>query len=310
MANVSGLTTTYNMPNFVGPLFNLTPADTPFLSMIGGLTGGREANATVFTWQTEDNAAAAQPQIVQGADPTYEERDRAEVSNVVQIFQYGVKIGYTQRAATGQLASTATPVLGDQPVQDELTHQLMLKTQRAARDVEYSFLRGTYTNPADNATGRRTRGIITAVTTNAVAASSAAFAPSHLQELLRGMVDNGAPMTNPVIFANSFQRQALGAAYAYAPESRNVGGHNITTIETEFASLGIVYDRHMPTDTILVADLAYCAPRFLPIDGKGHFFAEPLAQTGAAWNWQLYGEIGLEYGPEQWHGKITGLATS
>jgi hypothetical protein len=32
--------TTFNLPNFVGELFELTPADTPFLSAIGGLTGG------------------------------------------------------------------------------------------------------------------------------------------------------------------------------------------------------------------------------------------------------------------------------
>ncbi|MEV6647765.1 hypothetical protein [Amycolatopsis sp. NPDC051371] len=33
----------YNAPNFVGESFALTPTDTPFLSAIGGLTGGKRA---------------------------------------------------------------------------------------------------------------------------------------------------------------------------------------------------------------------------------------------------------------------------
>jgi hypothetical protein len=46
----------------------------------------------------------------------------------------------------------------------------------------------------------------------------------------------------------------------------------------------------------------------LDIPGKGHFFVEPLAQSGASYKFQVYGEIGLEYGPEQFHAKITNLA--
>ena len=37
---VSGTGTTFNLPNFVGELFTLIPAQVPFLSMMGGLTGG------------------------------------------------------------------------------------------------------------------------------------------------------------------------------------------------------------------------------------------------------------------------------
>jgi hypothetical protein len=48
-------------------------------------------------------------------------------------------------------------------------------------------------------------------------------------------------------------------------------------------------------------------PCFLPIPGKGHFFTEPLAKTGAFDRVQLYGEIGLNYGPEQYHGQITSI---
>jgi hypothetical protein len=48
----------------------------------------------------------------------------------------------------------------------------------------------------------------------------------------------------------------------------------------------------------------------MPIPGKGELFLEPLAKTGAAENSQLYGEWGLQYGPQTMHGEITGLTTS
>ena len=303
--------TTFDLPNFVGPLFGLTPTETPFLSMIGGLTGGMETRAKEFTWQTYDLANAAQPAILEAAVPTSAQRARSEVSNVVQIFQYGVDISYTKLAAVDQLGPSATTVLGNQPVRNEMDWQLQLKIEQAARDVEYSFLNGAYQLPTDNTTARKTRGILAAISTNAVDAGTAApLTDTLINTLLRTMFDNGAAFRNPVIFVNSFQKQALSSIYAYAPESRNVGGVNIQMIETDFAPLGVVLDRHMPAGVLGVFDVSVCAPRFLAIPGKGHFFTEPMAKTKASDESQLYGEIGLEYGPETWHGKIVDLATS
>lgn len=303
--------TTFDLPNFVGPLFGLTPTETPFLSMIGGLTGGMETRAKEFTWQTYDLANAAQPAILEAAVPTSAQRARSEVSNVVQIFQYGVDISYTKLAAVDQLGPSATTVLGNQPVRNEMDWQLQLKIEQAARDVEYSFLNGAYQLPTDNTTARKTRGILAAISTNAVDAGTAApLTDTLINTLLRDMFDSGAAFRNPVIFVNSFQKQALSSIYAYAPESRNVGGVNIQMIETDFAPLGVVLDRHMPAGVLGVFDVSVCAPRFLAIPGKGHFFTEPMAKTKASDESQLYGEIGLEYGPETWHGKIYDLATS
>lgn len=310
MANVSGTATTFNLPNYLGELYNTTPNETPFLSLIGGINGGKVNSTKEDVWQTTDNAAAAQTAALEGADPTYEERDRAEVSNVKQIYQYGFSVTYTKQAATANLASDALNITGTQPVQDELGFQRARKLERMARDVEYTFLNGVYAKPATNASARTTRGMTNAITTNDVAAAGATLSKSHVDDLLKSMADNGAKFMNSVIFVNSHQKQQISNIYGYAPESRNVGGVNIDVIETDFARLGVVYDRHCPTDEVMVLDLAVCSPTHLAIPGKGLVFVEPLSQSGAAWNFHLYGEIGLEYGPENWHGKISGLATA
>lgn len=54
MAGITGIGTTFTLPNYHGELFGITPADTPLLSAIGGLTGGRRASSTAFEWQTYD----------------------------------------------------------------------------------------------------------------------------------------------------------------------------------------------------------------------------------------------------------------
>jgi hypothetical protein len=83
MSGITALGTTYNLPNYTGVLFGLTPAETPFLSAIGGLTGGGQATSTEFEWQTFDLANAGQNVALEGADaPSYEGRVRANVTNV------------------------------------------------------------------------------------------------------------------------------------------------------------------------------------------------------------------------------------
>jgi len=49
---------------------------------------------------------------------------------------------------------------------------------------------------------------------------------------------------------------------------------------------------------------------FCPVPGKGLLFYDEVAKSGASNGGQLYGQIGLDYGAEEYHGTITGLATS
>ena len=129
--------------------------------------------------------------------------------------------------------------------------------------------------------------------------------------LLAEMHVAGAPFRNLVIHCGAWNKQLLTSIYGLAPRDRNVGGMNITQIETSVAgNVGIVLNRHQLASTIGFYDMSVVRPRFMEIPGKGYMFVEPMAKTGAADKAQLYGEVGLEYGPEQWHGHITGTTTA
>ncbi len=315
MAGITGQGTTFNLPNYVGELFSASPEDTPFLSAIGGLTGGKPAESTVFTWSTYDlRDAADDRQRLEGADaPTAEGRARANGSNVVEIHQEQVNVSYTKQAATNQFAGSAPFVGGPNAVQDELAWQLAQEFKQIARDVEKSFITGTYQLPANNSTARKTRGLLEAITTNVVDLAGAALTADDVLDLLQEVWENGGIQeteTRTLIVGASVKRQLTNLFITgknYQEATRNVGGVNLQTIETDFGRVNLMLDRYVPSDALVVVSLEDCSPRFLEIPGKGHFFAEPLAKTGAADKVQIYGEIGLDYGNERRHGQITGI---
>ena len=324
---ITGQGTTFNLPNFVGELFAVSREDTPFLSSIGGLTGGRPANATLFQWTTYDlRDAAANRQRTEGADaPPAEERVRGAEHNVVEIHQETVDVSYTKQAAVGQFNSTgsahpgAVGVTGTNAVMDENAWQIEQALKQVARDVNLGFITGTFANPATNASARKTRGLLAAIATNVIdGAGTLDIAPDTgdvLGDIMQEVYDNGGIRESETrtLLTNSTQKRKLTERYItkanYREQSRNVGGVNVTTIETDFGTLNIMLEPALPQDTIVVVSLEECAPRFLPIPGKGHLFVEPLAKTGASEKSQIYGEIGLEYGIERHHGKVIGLAT-
>ncbi|MEU7741986.1 DUF5309 family protein [Nonomuraea sp. NPDC049158] len=175
MAGITGLGTTFNLPNYTNELYALTPDDTPLLSAIGGLTGGGQTTSTEFEWQTYDLRDPGQRVKLEGADaPTAEERVRANVKNVVQIHQEKVSVSYTKQAATGQLASPQSapfnhPGGGPNPVTNEMDWQVAQALKSIALDVNWSFINGQYVLPTTNATARQTKGLLAAITTNRIA---------------------------------------------------------------------------------------------------------------------------------------------
>lgn len=391
MAGITGLGTTYNLPNYTGELISISRGETPLLSATGGLTGGMQATSTEFEWQTSDLRAAGQNVALEGATaPTATGRVRANVTNVVQVQQSKVATSYTKLAAVGLKSGTNN----DQPnpVTSELDWQVSQELVAMARDIEYSFIHGTYQKPGDNSTARKTRGLLAAITTNLqakatstitglsaatdtvtetstalsngdqivftdvgdstgiyvgrvyyvvskstnafkVAATSGGSAitigtatvsyrvpwtttltTSHVDDVLQLAWDNGgiSDMETATILVGSTQKRAVSAAYASAygkfmETSRTVGGVAVDTIVTDFGTLNVMLNRFMPQDAICVATLGEIAPVFLEVPGKGHFFAEPLAKTGASDDVQLYGEVGLAYGAESHHALVTGL---
>lgn len=323
MPGIVGQATTYNLPNYVGELFMVTPQDTPFLSAIGGLTGGRRADSVRFDWAELDLRAPGNRQRVEGADaPPPEERVPGTAYNIVEIHHEAVEISYTRQAAVGLLPAGYRGGTVSPAGRDVMATQTRAALAQIARDIEYSFIRGSFNDPGSNAEARRTRGILEAITTNVVVADGGGGAADDLSLalLLDGLqaayesgglaeTDTATLMLSPVQKRNLTTVALRSQGWAESA-SRNVAGVNLQTLETDFGRLNVMLNRHMPDDTIAIVSMDQCAPVILEIPGKGFLFEEPLAKTGSADRTQIYGEVGLEYGNERAHAKITNLSTS
>lgn len=390
MSGITGLGTTYNLPNYTGLLFQLTPGVTPFFSAIGGLNGGGQVTSTEMEWETFDLRTAGQNVQLEGAAaPTAQERVRGNVTNVTEIHQEQVSVSYSKQAAIGLKSGTnnAQP----NPISNELDWQTQLMLEQMVRDVEYSFIQGVYNKPTDNTTMRQTRGLLNAIatnvtslgtnvtglsaTTNSIAETSTARANGdaitfssvgvattintqstyyvvgkttnafgvaatkggtaivigtatvavnamnasaltvdNVEALLQGAYDGGglSNADTATLLVNSSQKRAISSAYGnaygkYVESNRRVGGISMDTIITDFGTLNVLMSRFVPQDKIIACSMDQCQPVFLEVPGKGHFFAEPLAKTGASDQVQLYGEVGLAYGNEKSHAVLAGL---
>jgi len=172
MAGITGLGTTFNLPNYTGVLYGLSKEATPFLSAIGDLSGGGGGTADYeFEWQGYDLRQRGQNVALEGADaPTGQARVRANFSNLVQIHHETVEVSYTKQAANQRLSGLGG---ASNPVTDEMDWQVAQALKQVAGDINWSFINGKYNKPSDNTTARKTRGLLQAITTNAAVDSVA-----------------------------------------------------------------------------------------------------------------------------------------
>ncbi len=314
MSNVAGGTTSFNAPNYLGELFIMGEKKTPFLNMIGALSQGKGASAFQFPiMQDVALEAGSQPAVTENASltaPTPTTFVRGQKTNTCQIFHKAVNVSYAKASQANLLTGLAVAGESVEP-QDELDFQINLNMKQLSKDVDHTFINGVYQAAADADTAAKTRGILAAIETNVVdhGGVPAALAKAKIQALVLAMANSGAAFVEPVLFCGGVQKQRVTDRYSteYRSDSREIGGVAIDTIVTDFGNVGVVWAPHMPASEIGIVDVAYCSPVFLPVPGKGYLFYETLAKSGASESGQIYGQIGLDHGPEQFHGKITEL---
>ncbi len=324
MANVSGQGTLWNLPNFAGQLFTASEVATPFLDQIS-MAGDVKANEFAMS-SSYDQEAASQPAITETASltaPTATGYVRSNEKNVTQIFQEKVSVSYVKLSNANRLkrvevstSGFAYDEAGENSIQDELAFQIQATMNQIKMDLEYSVLNGTFQLPTSAGVAAKMRGIITASTTNTVAAGGALITRTIMDKLFKEMADNGAFTQGGsfTIFVDSWNKQQLTNAYDFAPESRTEGGTAIQRIVTDFGDMFIVYVPRIPQATILVANMGKIGMVFQPVPNKpvgdNRVILELLSKSGASEDWQLFGQMGIDYGSSFFHGTITGTSTS
>lgn len=316
MSQVQGIGTTWNLPNYAGELFNADPTQTPLLSMIGGLTGGKQTTNHEFpTGVLFDYPEPKQPSISENASataPAPSHIARTQETNVVQIHQETIDITYMRQSNSGRMSGLNTAGQAPNPA-EEKAWQIQQKLKVIARDVEHSFINGQFALSTSAAAPNKTRGMLELCAGGTTLdANGAPLTHEMLKTIYREMANNGAYFDNMVMFVPAYLKQVISDIYSTQfgsnlPATRKIGGVNITEIITDFFPMGVVWNRFMPDDTILIADVAHVAPVFQAVPGKGVLFEEELAKVGASDRVQIYGQLGLAHAPAFLHASITNI---
>ncbi|BDI27994.1 hypothetical protein CCAX7_000450 [Capsulimonas corticalis] len=319
----NGIVTINNVVPYLGELFQMNKRPNALLRLLGGIQGGvQETTAKEFPIGAFWNIPApAQPAILEGANaPTPAYRSLTQSTNVIQIFQEAITITY--------LAQSDHTVAGIVPIPQGAAQggvqnprssefQVMTTLQKVAQDANYSMLNGTFVNPADPAsTALKTRGLLTAITTNSIDKSAdtgvtTTMYRGYVNLLMQTVITaNGYGVDETwTLLAGTTEYSNICAAYEaqgtiYLQPESEYAGIKVRKILTRFGSINLVLEPDMPAQYFAICNLGVAGIVGLPVPNKGILFEEQLFKQGSADQTQLYGQLGIDHGPEYCHGKL------
>lgn len=307
--------TSFGVLNYSGMLFNKGNTRTPLSSIIG--SRAKTTNHVEFvTGQEYSSAGGAQPAISENASLTAPDATvvtRTQKTNVTQIFQETVGVSYAKMSNMGTLSGVNIENQQANPI-NELDFQVGAKIQKIARDMEFTFIQGAYNKATDDSKINKTRGLTSAITTNVTAMGSKPLGLWDVADMVKKIYAANAPTNGLVLWCDAvtmFQinADAVQNGLTVVPAAREINGIALSSVITP---LGVVYlylGECLPAGTALLLNLDVIAPVYQPVPGKGNFFLEQLSKTGAGDKYQLFGQVGLDHGPEWYHGKFTGIST-
>ena len=308
--------TSFGVLNYSGMLFNKGNILTPFSSMIGARP--KVTNSVEFvTGQEYQSGDGSQPNISETDSltaPNASVVKRTQKTNVTQIFQYAVGISYAKQSNMGTLSGANIAGQKANPM-NELDFQVAQKINQANQDIEYTFINGAYVKANNDATANRSRGLLTAIKSNVIDLGGEALGFWDVAEATKLIKDANAPYETLVLGLDTVTLFQLNAdakqnGLTIVPADRTINGIQLQMLVTPLGTIYLRELKYLPAGTAVVFNPNVISPVYQPVPGKGNFFLEQLAKTGAGEKYQLFGQIGLDHGPEWYHAKITGINTN
>jgi hypothetical protein len=331
MPVVAAVTNTNNTNNFIGSLhlFKKRPntilrilgalqADSAGGDVISGLNGWRqEANYNFPTNVDYDLPAPTQPARLEGANaPAGNTFQTAQSSNVTQIFHEQVAVTYLKQSVNNRIGGIASAAEG---VNDTgLEFQIERALEKVAQDANHSMLNGVFANPANpTTTALAMRGIRTATTTTRLlnGAVPRALTKALLASTYRAMIDNAGVQPEALLcLTNTAQMAAISALYDTQfnnGQDRMVAGVMVRQIYTAFGVLNLALELDMPQGELLFVNPAVIQGVYVNVPNKPEgLFYEEMSRVGSATVGQVYGQLGIDHGPEWAHGALGDLITT
>lgn len=227
-----------------------SPTDTPLTTLLMGRGAVVPAKDITVTWREKQLNTDRGTLKLEGADAGSPiQSTRGSISNLCQIIEKVTQVSGT--------AEALNPLGIGSSFEAEVNDRLI----ETKRDLEWYFLNGTKTAEADS-TPRQMNGLLNMVASgNVVDAQGGTFGEDMILDGLQSMWDHGAQgeyyafvNANVKRLINSFSK--LGNIRVTIENgTEQIFGVTIAKIESDFGTIRLVLDRHMPTDAMLAVDL-------------------------------------------------------
>lgn len=319
MSQFADYSTTWNAPvygSLDGLLHTPNMREWPLLSMIGQLGEGRNRQVSNFIFPTSvgyERRQAAQPEVTENQTktaPDHEGTALTQDTNVTQIFWERFGVTY-EKLSNGMYMQGPTGY--DPAVTNEIDLQSQIAFETIRSDIEYTIINGVHNQATNADEANKTRGLIASVDAdNIVDASSDPISLEMLKEVVQKGFENGSRLANMVIAGSPINIQRINDLLGYQPTSYSIGGVNLQQINIP-AAMGLftlLPHRYIADSKLLFVDMGAVGSVEQPVPGKGSWFIEPLAKTGATVDFMVYGKWGLAHGPDYAHLMIDNIDNS
>jgi Family of unknown function (DUF5309) len=243
--------------------------DTPLVSLLmsKGLT--EKANGTVHTWRERTLDQTADISVPEGNENvTFYQSGRAELSNVLEIFEKGVSISGTANA----ISVNGQGNIFSAEVADRL---IEMKVQ-----MEKAVTKGVKNDGSATPFIRKMQGLEgwADAANLIIGATSKVITEAEVKATVKKLWDQGLPTSEYFALVNADLKEQIDALYkdkySYIAQ-HNVFGLIVDTIRTNYGNLNLILSRHASADKLTAFD-----PNYLSLASLREAQFEPLAKVG------------------------------
>ena len=225
------IATSFGVLNYSGMLFNKGNTRTPLSAIIGARPKLTNHVEFVTGQEYEGGGAGSQPAITETASLTAPEPTvvtREQKTNVTQIFHESVGVSYAKESNMGTLSGVNIANQEANPI-NELDFQVAAKMQKVNRDIEYTFINGVFAKATSDAQANKTRGLVTAITTNTKAMASKPLGLWDIADMVKKIYGANAPTEGLCLWCDAttlFQinADAVQNGLTVVPAAREING--------------------------------------------------------------------------------------
>jgi len=261
----------------------VAPMDTPFTTL---LLGGNHVDSTtskITTWREKSLDNTADISQVEGSETTvFQNSARAEKNNVCEIFKKAVSVSGTASAS----GITGISDLFAEEINDRLIEMKV--------NIEKNLINGVRNDGSLTPFVRRTDGILSfALAEQSIPnATAGALAEADVKNTVRELWSAGMATGQYIGMVNADLKERIDyiydAKYQYVAQE-SLFGLIVSTIQTNYGTVKLVLNRHMPVDKLVVFD-----PNYLKVSYLRAPSFETLAKTGDSMQGQVITELTLK----------------